>query len=124
MDILAKDNEETLRTLRSKHPSDGGQQYFDKSSSFDSISYVLSSKSELQKAISSFANGSAHGLDGQAKLVKLDEKERASFDTENSKPFVILKCNFLNAFNTVHRADWHEVVTDQCLWDPNTVVVQ
>ncbi|KAL7673446.1 hypothetical protein ACOME3_008304 [Neoechinorhynchus agilis] len=28
MDSLAKDNEETLGTLRSKHPNDGGRQYF------------------------------------------------------------------------------------------------
>ncbi|KAL7677414.1 hypothetical protein ACOME3_003653 [Neoechinorhynchus agilis] len=39
MGSLAKDDEETLRTLRSKHLSDGARQYFEESSSFDTISY-------------------------------------------------------------------------------------
>ncbi|KAL7676266.1 hypothetical protein ACOME3_002522 [Neoechinorhynchus agilis] len=41
MDSLAKYNEEILRALRSKHPSNGGRQYFDVSSSFDTVPYVL-----------------------------------------------------------------------------------
>ncbi|KAL7673109.1 hypothetical protein ACOME3_007981 [Neoechinorhynchus agilis] len=91
IDRLAKDNDETLRTLRSKRPSDGGRQYFEESSSFDTISDFLSYKSEIPKAIellfraSLCASRKREMIFVPLKLEQLFAAEQQKFEIEKSQ---------------------------------------